>query len=428
MMESMLPASKDFAHVEAYLSGTRGMVELALVAACFAIAWLLDRRLSRHFRDDAAHLARRVAIGIFPLAALVLLLIARSAFTRSGTTTLLDLAIPLAVALAVIRITVYTLRRLFPNASWLAGSARAVSFAIWAVLVLHYLGINAEAVAYLDAISVPLGRQSVSLATIGQGIVVVLATVAVTLWLSGFLEKRLMATGLDINVRVVLAKLLKALLVVVGVLISLPALGIDLTLLSVFGGALGVGIGLGLQKLAANYIAGFTILLDKSVQLGDLVTVDNRNGIVTAVTSRYVVVRGLDGVEAIVPNETLVTTTVLKHSSGARRARVAVRVQIAYGSDVERALALLEDAARAEPRVLRDAALEPRAFVATLGDSGIDLELGVWIADPEEGQLGLRSSIHRRILASFAEAGIVIPYPVREIRLVGAGAPDPKKQ
>ncbi|MBK6803827.1 MAG: hypothetical protein IPG84_02615 [Betaproteobacteria bacterium] len=133
------------------------------------VAWLVDRRLSRHYRDDARHLARRVAIGLFPLAALLLLLIARSALARSGTTTLLDLAIPLAVALAVIRITVYTLRRLFPDASWLAGSARAVSFAIWAVLVLHYLGINAEAVAYLDSISVPLGRQSVSLATIGQG-------------------------------------------------------------------------------------------------------------------------------------------------------------------------------------------------------------------------------------------------------------------
>ena len=408
MMESMLPASKDFAHVESYLSGTRGMVELALVAACFAIAWLLDRRLSRRFRDDAAHLARRVAIGIFPLAALVLLLIARSAFTRSGTTTLLDLAIPLAVALAVIRITVYTLRRLFPNASWLAGSARAVSFAIWAVLVLHYLGINAEAVAYLDSISVPLGRQSVSLATIGQGIVVVLVTVAATLWLSGFLEKRLMATGLDINVRVVLAKLLKALLVVVGVLVSLPALGIDLTLLSVFGGALGVGIGLGLQKLAANYIAGFTILLDKSVQLGDLVTVDNRNGIVTAVTSRYVVVRGLDGIEAIVPNETLVTTTVLKHSNSARRIRVAISVRITYQSDVERALALFEDAARAEPRVLRDATLAPQAFVSGLGEFGVDLELGVWIDDPEAGQLGLRSSINRRVLRSFAEAGIAV--------------------
>jgi len=408
----MVPAARDFANVEAYLSGARGMVELALVAACFVVAWLVDRRFRHHYEGEDRHVAHEVARGLFPLVALLLLLIARSALARSGSTMLLDVAIPLAVALAVIRILVYTLRRLFPDASWLAGSARAISFAMWGVLVLHYLGINAEIVAYLDSIAVPLGRQSVSLATIGQGIIVVVATIAATLWLSGFLEKRLMATGLDINVRVVLAKLLKALLVVVGVLISLPALGIDLTLLSVFGGALGVGIGLGLQKLAANYIAGFTILLDKSIQLGDLVTVDDRNGIVTAVTSRYVVVRGLDGVEAIVPNETLVTTTVLKHSSSTRRIRVAIPVRITYPSDVERALALLEGAARAEPRVLRDETLAPQAFVSGLGEFGVDLELGFWIADPEGGQLGLRSSINRRLLGSFAEAGIA--FAVRD--------------
>lgn len=404
----MVPAAKDFANVEAYLSDPRGMVELALVAACFVLAWLVDRRFSRHYEGDDRHVAHEVARGLFPLAALLLLLIARSALARTGSTMLLDVAIPLAVALAVIRILVYTLRRLFPDASWLAGSARAISFAIWGALVLHYLGITAEIVAYLDAIAVPLGRQSVSLATIGQGVIVVVVTIAATLWLSGFLERRLMSTGFEPNVRVVLSRFLRAMLVIVGVLVSLPALGIDLTLLSVFGGALGVGIGLGLQKLAANYIAGFTILLDKSVQLGDLVTVDNRNGIVSAVTSRYVIVRGLDGVEAIVPNETLVTTTVLKHSSSARRVRVAIPVRITYRSDTEKALHLLEDAARAEPRVLRDAALAPQAFIAGLGEFGVDLELGVWIADPESGQLGLRSSINRRILSSFAEAGIEV--------------------
>jgi small-conductance mechanosensitive channel len=422
-----VPAAKDFAYVEEYLAGPRGMAELAIVLACFAAAWLVDRRFARADRGTPIRGAREVAHVLFPLTALVLLLIARSAFVRSGTTMLFDVAIPLAVALAVIRILVYTLRRLFPDASWLAGSSRAIAFAIWGFLVLHYLGIGAEIVGYLDAISVPLGRGSVSLATIGRGLVVVGVTVAATLWLSGFLERRLMSTGFDPNVRVVVSRFLRALLVIVGVLVSLPALGIDLTLLSVFGGALGVGIGLGLQKLAANYIAGFTILLDKSIELGDLVTVDNRTGVVASVTSRYVVVRGLDGIEAIVPNETLVTTTVLNHSSSVRQARVAVQVRIAYGSDVERALALLEDAARAEPRVLTDPSLSPRAFVAALGDFGIDLELGVWIADPEGGQLGLRSAIHRRILRSFAEAGIEIPFPIREVRILGAVAPDAPK-
>ena len=420
-----IPAAQDFAYVEKYLSETRGLVELAVVLACFAVAWLVDRRVARARGDTPNRTARQVAHVVFPLTALVLLLIARSAYVRSGSTMLFDVAIPLAVALAVIRILVYTLRRLFPDASWLAGSAKVISFSIWGILVLHYLGVGAEIVGYLDAISVPLGRGSVSLATIGRGLVVVVATIAATLWLSGFLERRLMSTGFEPNVRVVLSRFLRAMLVIVGVLVSLPALGIDLTLLSVFGGALGVGIGLGLQKLAANYIAGFTILLDKSIELGDLVTVDNRNGIVTSVTSTYVVVRGLDGVSAIVPNETLVTTTVLNHSSSVRRVRVAIPVRIPYGTDVERAIALLEDAARAEPRALRDATLEPQAFVGMLGEFGIELELGLWIADPEQGQLGLRSSINRRILRTFDQAGIEISRPIKDIRLIGAGATVP---
>ena len=420
-----IPAAQDFAYVEKYLSETRGLVELAVVLACFAVAWLVDRRVARARGDTPNRTARQVAHVVFPLTALVLLLIARSAYVRSGSTMLFDVAIPLAVALAVIRILVYTLRRLFPDASWLAGSAKVISFSIWGILVLHYLGVGAEIVGYLDAISVPLGRGSVSLATIGRGLVVVVATIAATLWLSGFLERRLMSTGFEPNVRVVLSRFLRAMLVIVGVLVSLPALGIDLTLLSVFGGALGVGIGLGLQKLAANYIAGFTILLDRSIDLGDLVTVENRTGVVTSVTSRYVVVRGLDGISAIVPNETLVTTTVLNHSSSVRRVRVAIPVRIPYGTDVERAIALLEDAARAEPRALRDATLEPQAFVGTLGEFGIELELGLWIADPEQGQLGLRSSINRRILLTFEEAGIEISRPIKDIRILGAGGAVP---
>jgi small-conductance mechanosensitive channel len=214
-----------------------------------------------------------------------------------------------------------------------------------------------------------------------------------------------------------MAKVFRAVLLVVGVLISLPLLGIDLTVLSVFGGALGVGIGLGLQKLASNYIAGFTILLDRSIRLGDMITVDGRFGSVTKVTSRYVVVRSLDGIEAIVPNETLVTTTVLNHSYSNREIRLALPVQISYDSDLDLALRLIEDIALREPRVLRSPT-PPVVFVLRFGDSGIDLELGVWINDPENGQNNLRSNLNVAIWKSFAEHGIQIPYPRRDIRVL----------
>jgi small-conductance mechanosensitive channel len=204
----------------------------------------------------------------------------------------------------------------------------------------------------------------------------------------------------------------------------LQAVGLDLTLLSVFGGALGVGIGLGLQKLASNYIAGFTILIDRSIRLGDMITVDSRHGVVTRVTSRYVVVRSLDGVEAIVPNETLVTTTVLNHSYTSRDVRLGLPVQVAYESDLELALQLLEAAGTAHPRVTKTPNA-PKAFVVRFGESGIDLELGVWILDPENGQLNLRSDLNRAIFRSFAEHGIRIPYPQRELRLLEAGKMPP---
>ena len=245
-------------------------------------------------------------------------------------------------------------------------------------------------------------------------------TLVATLWVSGLVEQRLLSLpATDMSMRVVLSKAVRAVMIVVGVLIALRAIGFDLTLLSVFGGALGVGIGLGLQKLASNYIAGFTILLDRSIRLGDMVTVDGRQGLVSKVTSRYVVVRSLDGVEAIVPNETLVTTTVLNHSYTSREARMAITINVAYDADIAKALALMEAEARTQPRVMT-APNGPMAFLARFGESGVELELGVWIADPENGQLALRSVLNQGILAAFRANGITIPFPQREVRVVNA--------
>jgi len=215
----------------------------------------------------------------------------------------------------------------------------------------------------------------------------------------------------------VLAKFVRAILLVVGVLVALQAIGFDLTLLTVFGGALAVGVGLGLQKLAANYIAGFTILLDRSIRLGDMITVDGRYGVVSRVTSRYVVLTSLDGVEAIVPNETLITTTVLNHSYSAREVRTSIAVQVAYGTDIDLALKLMEEAAHVEPRVMT-APNPPMGFLVNFAESGINLELGFWLRDPENGQLGLKSSLNRRIYQAFRANGVAMPYPRRDIRII----------
>jgi small-conductance mechanosensitive channel len=366
---------------------------------------------------------------VFSLVALLLLALDRVVYKYFwGVPVFVDIAIPMLVALAVIRVLLYGMRRLFARQAWLKTSERAIAFTIWGLVVLYFIGVLPEIARELDELVLPIGKTSISLLTVGKSIAAVVATLIVTLWLSSLLETRLVnATSFDSNIKAVLAKFLKAVLLVVAVLVALQAIGFDLTLLTVFGGALGVGIGLGLQKLAANYIAGFTILLDKSIRLGDLITVDGRYGVVARVTSRYVVVRSLDGVEAIVPNETLVITTVLNHSSTTRELRIGIPMQIAFDADVDRAIAIMEEAARTEPRVMQDAPNTPTAFLAGFGESGINLELGLWLRDPENGQLALRSAVNRRILAAFSAAGIAIPFPRRDVRIVGgdprAGGP-----
>jgi small-conductance mechanosensitive channel len=412
----------DFSRLQVALALPRGWLELALTLACIGLGWWFDRRMAMRLRAKPAHVRLpgsfvRVA---FPVIALLLVYLASLAWRASVAPPLfLAIAIPILVALVVIRMLAYALHRLFPAQTWLPATEVAIGTTIWGLAILYFLGVLPQIHAALGELVIPFGKTEVSLLTIFTGVAVVVVTLVVTLWISGLIEQRLLATQIDANLRVVLAKVVRAGLIVVAVLIALQQIGFDLTLLTVFGGALAVGIGLGLQKLASNYIAGFTILIDRSIRIGDLVTIDNRTGIVSRATSRYVVVRSGDGVEAIVPNETVVTTTVLNHSYTSAQVGIALQVQVSYDSDVEKALDLLVDIASRETRVLRGAQA-PKAFLVGFADSGITLELGVWIGDPHVGHLDLRSSLNRAILRDFAAQGIEIPYPRRDVRIVGA--------
>jgi small-conductance mechanosensitive channel len=413
----------DFGRIETALSTRAGWTELGLVLVCLAAAWLVERRALRA-RDEhhAAHTKRLQASFtrvVFPVTAIALVTLTSFVYQRYvGTPFFLAIAGPMLIALAAIRMIVYGMRRLFHAERWLPTSERTISFTVWGLVVLYLVGLLPEIAEALAEVQIPIGKSQVSLMAIGTAILAVVFTLIVTLWISGMIEQRLLrATHIDSNLRAVLAKFVKAVLLVVAVLIALSTIGFDLTLLSVFGGALGVGIGLGLQKLASNYIAGFTILLDRSIRLGDMVTVDGRMGQVSKVTARYVVVRSLDGVDALVPNETLVTTTVLNHSYTTPDIRVRLPLAITYESDVERALALLEECARGVPRVLLERN-PPVAQVASFDGNGINLELGFWISDPENGQGNVRSEIYRAILKAFAANGIRMPNPQRDIRIV----------
>jgi small-conductance mechanosensitive channel len=202
-------------------------------------------------------------------------------------------------------------------------------------------------------------------------------------------------------------------------MIALPLVGIPLSLLSVFGGALGVGLGFGLQKIASNYVSGFIILLDRSIRLGDLVTIDGRHGVVLGIKSRYTVIKGLDGTEAIIPNDSLITNTVVNHTYSDPKVAIKIGVTVDYETDLDQVFAILLASANGHARVEKTPA--PAVQLKDLGDNGIEIELIVWIHDAELGQTSLRSDLLISIWRSFREAAISIPYPQRELRFNAVG-------
>ena len=356
---------------------------------------------------------------VFPLVALALVLTGRWGLAHfQSNVGLLSIAVPLLTASAIIRFVVHLQRLVLAPGSLLATFERTIVWLIWLGFALYVLGLTPDILDFFDGIGFKVGGHRISLLLIGQAVVWVIAALLLALWLGRILEERLMsAHDMDMTLRVMLTKLTRALLMLLAVLIALPAVGIDLTALSVFGGALGVGIGFGLQKIASNYISGFIILMDRSVTIGDLVTIEKHTGKLSKMTARYVVVRALDGTEAIIPNETVITSTVINQSYTDRKVSIQMPVQVSYASDLDLVKRLMIDAAKNHARVLREPA--PGVLIKAFADSGIDLELSVWVEDPEQGKANLRSDVYYDIWRAFKAHGIVIPYPQREVRLLG---------
>lgn len=395
--------------------------EVAALVSCLAIAWWLQWRVRRH-RSERGGLLQAGEAGlrriVFPLSALLLVLVTRELVRPYVPVALLNLAVPLLLSLALVRAVVFSLRYAFPAARWLTAWERYVAATIWLCLVLYITGLAEPVIAGLESVKFTIGKQKLDLWLVIHGIVTALATLLVALWFAGWMEHRLMGSeSVDSNVRVVLARAGKSVLIVVALLVSLALVGIDITALSVFGGAFAVGLGFGLKTIASNYVAGFMILLDRSIRIGNIVAIDaTTSGQVTRITTRYTVVRTLAGTEVIVPNEYLVGNIIRNQTYTDTQVRIPLPLSVAYDSDLELAMRLMVEAAAAQPRVLKDPA--PSALVVAFGESGIDLELGFWIRDPQEGTGVLRSEVSLAIWRSFRDNGIVFPFPQREVRVL----------
>ena len=406
--------------------------QVATLALCALAAWGAMRLLKPRIAGTAALWAigregvRRIG---FPLLMLLALLVGREiAQLGLANTHLLNLAVPLLLALVGVRLAVYALRYVFEPRESLKVWERTAVWLIWGAFALHITGLLPRIQAGMEALSFQSGGSRFSLWLLFQAAAVILVALIAALTVARLVENRLMGfSQINLSLRMALSKAVRTVLLILAVLVALPAVGIDLTVLSVFGGALGVGIGIGLQKVASNYISGFIILLDRSVRIGDLVTIDGKYGEVSRINTRYTLLRSADGAESIVPNEMLITQTVVNHSLSKSIVRVGIPVQVAYDTDLDRARALLLEAACEQPRVMQESANAPRVFLKEFADNGINLELGIWIRDPNEGQGALRSDINWAIWRRFKAAGIDIPFPQRVVRMVSEPGPAQEK-
>lgn len=416
-----------WAEVATDLGSEAAYWQLAIVGASLLLAWALNKLLHRKLMQKAPE-TWKVGVGglkrmLFPLTALAFVYLGKLILQHWQHTSLLTLASTLLVAMALVRLAVYTLRYIFSPSAWLKATENAISGVVWLLVALHLVGFLPEILRALDEISFSVGKVRFSLLLIVQSLVTVAVTVVIALWLSRLLENRVMrAERINMNLRVVVTKLVRVTLTLVGVLAALSAVGFDITLLSVFGGALGVGLGFGLQKIASNYVSGFIILLDESVHLGDVMTIDGHYGVVSQIRSRYLVLRKLDGTEVVIPNETLIGSAVINHSFTDRKARINLPIQISYESGLEDAMKLMRDVASQHPRVLKDP--PPETQILGFGENGIDLQLVLWIPDPEEGSASLKSSLYLEIWHAFQKHGVAIPYPQRDVRIVSGALKD----
>ena len=391
--------------------------ELGVLAACLVLAFGVCWLAGRHQAKDSIWFGRAVVDGLlFPLLSLVLTYTARNVLDDYQAVPVLRIAVPVLVSLAGIRF----LARVFTVAFPASGLARLVerlfSWLAWIAAVLWIVGLLPDVMKEMDAIQFVLGKSKISLLNLVEGVLWSGVVLVLALWISAALEKRILTeTVADLSLRKVAGNALRAVLLLVGLLFALSAVGVDLTALSVLGGALGVGLGFGLQKLAANYVSGFVILFERSLRIGDTVRVDSFEGTVMDIKTRYTLIHAANGRESIVPNEKLITERIENLSLADSRVLLSTDVAVGYDSDVDEVVRILEQCVLVSPRVLKDPA--PGARLAKFGADGLEFQLLFWIEDPENGQLNVRSDINMAILKALRAAGIDIPWPQRVVHL-----------
>lgn len=396
--------------------------QIIAVLICLALALLVNKVASRYLHDAGGqglkHVALRSSHRILPPFAMAALLsLVSTVFTELGWPVgVLTILIPISLALGLIRLLVYILRKAFLSSPIVKSVEPMLTTLIWLVVVLHLAGWLTPVMQAMDQLAFTIGESRLSLLGGVKLVLIVILAFTLALWLAELINQRMkQARHISPSMQVGFSKFSKFFFITLAFLIALNAVGINLSSLAVFGGALGVGLGFGLQRIASNFISGFILVLDRSIKPGDVISVGDSFGWVHELKARYVVVRNREGVDTLIPNENLITSEVTNWSYEDRNVRLKVTVQISYDDDPEQAMALMLNCAKESKRVIDIP--EPTVMLKNFADSGIELELRVWIGDPEQGPDSVRSDINLAIWRAFKQQGITIPYPQRDLHI-----------
>jgi len=394
------------------------LLQIITVGIAFLIARLAAPRIEKllesatppqEYQRYFANVVRFVKPQILPVIWIVLQWFTVIAAARVGWSShVIGGVVSLLTAWIIIRLA----SSVVANPGW----SKAIAVIAWTIAALNIVGWLEPLSMVLDSMAIEFGDVRISVLGVGKAAV----ALAFLLWLAGFTtttaERRMARMpGMSPSARVLVGKFLKIILFTIAIVLALNSIGIDLTALAVFSGAVGLGLGFGLQKVASNLISGFILLLDKSVKPGDVIAIGETYGWINSLGARHVSVITRDGTEHLIPNEELISQRVENWSYSNVLVRQRLPLGISYTSDPHKAIELAISAAKAEGRVLQDPA--PRCLLKGFGDSAIDLELRFWIQDPQNGLSNIKNNILLRVWDLFGENGVTFPFPQRQLHI-----------
>src|ERR1700683_2901236 len=436
-----MDSSANSATTNAFLQLTLpdNLAEVIVIVAAVAAGFILAH-VARRWQQSRARLTEAEewqihaldgAVAVAPMIlTVVLLVLGRGAFSLLDIPTrAIDTIVQLATALVLVRIAVYLLGVLVGPQSWFRRWENRVTWVIAIVIAFELIGWVWPTQRFLDSINLLPGKKTFTLWELLKGLVAVIGFVIVSSLVARTVERRVMRLhAIALSTRIGISKFVYFLLVSIGILIGINTVGIDLTALGVLTGAIGLGLGFGLQAIASNFVSGFVLLMDKSIKPGDVISFNGHTGTSTEnfgwvqeLRGRFVVVRDRDGVATLVTHQNLITNSVINWSYTDQRVRIRLPVTISYEDDPELALQALLAATENHPRILKEP--HPVTRLMSFEDHGMRLEVRFWIADPMNGVNNVRSDINREIWRVFKEKGIKIPVAQREIRMLDRSAP-----